>query len=274
MATPTKEPPSVRSTACEKVKNQENSNPNLTSPSLKPSTSSAIKTTKSQKSAIKNPNPSFVSPKKKIRERKFVVAKKKNHVKKQDLDRNCKCKDKINGKCLCVAYENLRASQEEFFKSREDEPFTENLENESGYEKNSEECEIQDLDELGVCEPEEGESPKGLGSSTTKRRRDILLEEARASVPEPGSGRVLHLVKAFEKLLTLPKKSDSQDDKEVEDTKKGIKWALPGLQQHPPRALETQESSSGFCPGELFFNAESLGLDAQVSSSLDSSRGR
>lgn len=262
MATPTKDAQGVRSNASEKVKNQENCNPNLKSSPL-------IKSAKSQKSGVKNnPNnpPSFVSPKKKLRERKFVVAK-KNNVKKQELgNRDCKCKDKINGKCLCVAYENLRVSQEEFFKSRD--CGVEGFEDESIFEK-------QDVeDELGDCEPEAGESPKGVGSSTTKRRRDMLLEEARASVPEPGSGRVLHLVKAFERLLTLPKKADDSkdDDGDNEGTKKGLKWALPGLQQ-PPRAPETQESSSVFCPGELFFNADSLGLDAHVSSSMDSSRG-
>lgn len=62
--------------------------------------------------------------------------------------------------------------------------------------------------------------------STIKGKRDILMEEARASVPEPGSGRVLHLIRAFEKLLTIPK--ESQNDKE-EVTKEGIKWAFPGL---------------------------------------------
>ncbi|XP_021751671.1 uncharacterized protein LOC110717320 isoform X1 [Chenopodium quinoa] len=265
MATPTKDPQSVRSNA---AKNQENSNPNLKS-------SPSIKSAKSQKSASKNPISSFVSPKKKIRERKFVVAK-KNNANKQELNRNCKCKDRVNGKCLCVAYENLRVSQEEFFKSRD--------ENDGGVEEyedfdkpSSEKLELGGVDDVGDCEPEAADSPKGVGSSTTKRRRDILLQEARASVPEPGSGRVLHLVKAFEKLLTLPKKSEGNKDDEnevedEEDTKKGIKWALPGLQQ-PPRAPETQESSSAFCPGELFFNAESLGMDAHVTSSLDSSRG-
>jgi len=117
------------------------------------------------------------------------------------------------------------------------------------------------------------ESPKGFMSSTMKRRRDMLLEEARQSVPEPGSGRVLHLVKAFERLLSIPKELDVKDEKVEEETKKGIKWALPGLQQ-PPKAPETQESSSAFCPGELFFTADSLGLDSLVSSSVDNNRGR
>ncbi|KAI8024901.1 hypothetical protein LOK49_LG02G03962 [Camellia lanceoleosa] len=53
-----------------------------------------------------------------------------------------------------------------------------------------------------------------MGSSNMKRRREKLLEEARESVPEPGSGRVMHLVKAFEKLLGIPKDSDQTDEKQ------------------------------------------------------------
>ncbi|XP_028096950.1 uncharacterized protein LOC114296815 [Camellia sinensis] len=53
-----------------------------------------------------------------------------------------------------------------------------------------------------------------MGSSNIKRRREKLLEEARESMPEPGSGRVMHLVKAFEKLLAIPKDSDQTDEKQ------------------------------------------------------------
>jgi len=250
---------------------------------------------KTQNSVARNPTkPTFASPRKKIRERKFVVAKKCN-PKNQDSNVDCKCKDKVSGKCLCIAYENLRASQEEFFKSKNNGvegygnfgemvggsvgeakgsgPMNKDIENRIGCEKNVNKSEFLGLDEMGNYEPEADESPNGLVSSTMKRRRDVLMEEARQSVPDPGSGRVLHLVQAFERLLSIPKELDEKHEKLEEETKKGIKWALPGLQQ-PPRAPETQESSSAFCPGELFFTADSLGLDSQVSSSLDSSRGR
>ncbi|CAL5376971.1 unnamed protein product [Camellia sinensis] len=53
-----------------------------------------------------------------------------------------------------------------------------------------------------------------MGSSNIKRRREKLLEEARESVPEPESGRVMHLIKAFEKLLAIPKDSDQTDEKQ------------------------------------------------------------
>ncbi|KAL9230909.1 hypothetical protein vseg_006200 [Gypsophila vaccaria] len=271
MVTPTKDPPSVRQNAADKPNCQENSNPNLTSPGLNP----LSKTTPKKGSSSGKKGPVTVSsPKKKIRERKFVVAKKKSSNNNNNNNRkteegesgvSCKCKERrVNGKCLCVAYESLRASQEEFFKCKGDGSC-------------DDDAEIVESVIDGGDEPEEmGESPKWVGSSTMKRRRDMLLEEARASVPE--SGKVMHLVKAFERLLTIPKVSgEEHKGDENEDSvgvKKGIKWALPGLQQQcPPRAPETQELLSGFCPGEYFFTAQSLGLESHVSSSLDSSRG-
>ncbi|CAL5390077.1 unnamed protein product [Camellia sinensis] len=116
-------------------------------------------------------------------------------------------------------------------------------------------------------------------SSNIKRRREKLLEEARESVPEPGFGRVMHLVKAFEKLFMISKDSDQRDKKQSEDVgdddddddKKGMKWALPGLQQ--PKVPETLVSSFSLCLSDFFVTSESLGLDSHVSSSLDGSHG-
>ncbi|CAL5367675.1 unnamed protein product [Camellia sinensis] len=299
--TPAKNPQPNGSKISEISKDSENSNPNLTSPSMKVSNSPAIKSaSKTQKSASKNPNP-IVSPpqyRNKIRERKFVVAK-RNYKKERENSSNvsCKCKDKAgyaSHKCLCVAYENLRVSQEEFFKNRnsiiehqydseqlknreneeDNRSVIETLEIENRYELKTEEIEANGSDD----DPDEIEQSGKMGSSNIKRRRDKLLEEARESVPEPGSGRVMHLVKAFEKLLTIPKESDQTDEKQSEDVgdddddKKGMKWALPGLQQ--PKVPETQVSSSSFCPSDFFVTSESLGLDSRVSSSLDSSHGR
>lgn len=103
------------------------------------------------------------------------------------------------------------------------------------------------------------------------------MEEARKSAPE--CGKVMHLVKAFEKLLSIPKSNESSDqnndeEHELEETKKPMKWALPGLP--PPKVPESEDSSSSFCPTELLLTAENLGLDprASVSSSWDGSIGR
>ncbi|RVW80947.1 Protein TPX2 [Vitis vinifera] len=219
------------------------------------SNSPAAKSAKSHKSAQR-----VISPRNKIRERKFVVAKKNSKKERAASAVTCKCKDKVGDnakKCLCVAYENLRASQEEFFKIRdaregragveegggEENPVIQNYEIGDGYEGK-----VENGDDLGEMEP-----LSESGSACVKRRRDRLLEEARNSGPVSGSGRVAHLVQAFEKLLSVPstKDSDQKDENESKENKEGMRWALPGLQQ--PQ--------------------EKLGLDSQVSSSWDSSNG-
>ena len=286
--TPAKKPQASRSKMSEI---SENSDPNVTSPGFKLSNSPAIKSAaKSQKKSAsknRNPNPNPVAspPRNKIRERKFVVAKRKS-TKEEEKSSTiaCKCKDKaglLNPlKCLCVAYESLRASQEEFFKNRgriddqnsdradngvegeeEENKLSQTLEIENGYEGIPEE-----VDDFG-SNPDEMKQLGETGSSNVKRTRDKLLKEARENVPEAGSGRVMHLVKAFEKLLTIPKESDQKDEKESEDDNKDMKWALPGLQ---PKPAETQVSSSSFCPSDFFLTSENLGFDSRVSSSLDS----
>ncbi|CAN1852723.1 Microtubule-destabilizing protein 60 [Linum perenne] len=96
----------------------ENANPNL-SRSISMAGCSSCHLTKSggksQKSGQKNPNSSKTlvpySPRNKLQHRKFVVVKKKNPRKE----------DKVSsGERLFVAYESLRAQQEEFFKIRND----------------------------------------------------------------------------------------------------------------------------------------------------------
>ncbi|PON40776.1 TPX [Parasponia andersonii] len=309
--TPAKDSNGSRYKNQESLRCSENLNPNV-SPGSKLTNSPLIKSVKTQKSASKNPNanmsPGVFSPRNKIRERKFVVAKKKNS-KKENLGPKvaCKCKEKAGGgnpkKCLCVAYENLRASQEEFFKNRgsggaevsesnhskvidraESELEQEivkglmiqDLQIEDGYQGKAGEGESSPANEFGNGEAAEIDRSNQTGCSTVKRRRDKLLEEARNSAPE--SGKVMHLVKAFEKLLSIPKPKESNDqekdqEEELEESKKPEKWALPGLP--PPKVPETRVSSSSFCPSELFLTSENLGLDprASVSSSWDGSSG-
>lgn len=219
-----------------KPKLPENSNPNLTSPNPKSSKSSSIK------SAVKKLNPvTSPSPRKtKIRDRKFVVAKKNSKCEKAKIETlatvNCKCNSNSSSKkCLCVAYESLRASQDEF--SNIEKPISEKL----------------------------GESEKV--SAIVKRRRDKLLEVARQSIPENGCGRVMHLVKAFENALTLPKPIVDLETEEVneqveDETEKVLKWELPGLR---PRAPVTEFSSP-----ELVLTRKSLGLDSRRSCSSGS----
>ncbi|XP_030468136.2 microtubule-destabilizing protein 60-like isoform X1 [Syzygium oleosum] len=293
----------------EATKLSENVNPNLSHASPGPraaaaaasSPAAAAKSGKSQKSASKNPNPASncCSPNRnRIRDRKFVRARRNARrgeaVGPRGAAAACKCKEKAGKKCLCVAYESLRASQEEFFKSKGREggeliELGEEMENrlmihdlgneEEGFQGKTEGNGSSPLEDLEFCELGEiGAASVQVGVSTVKRRRDKLMEEARKSVPESGCGRVMHLVKAFENLLKIPnpKEADLKDEIEVaeeQSRKKVMSWALPGLP--PPKAPETEVSSSSFSPSELHLTAENLGLDSQasLSSSWDSSQG-
>ncbi|OMO73256.1 TPX2 protein family [Corchorus capsularis] len=286
LGTPVKDPAANSQSKTQKFsKSSENSNPNISH-----SSSPLTKSAKPQKHASKNPV--VYSPRNKLRERKFVVAKKNSKKERSDsnpaVSVDCKCKEKFGGnikKCLCVAYENLRASQEEFFKNKAGNEAEEEVEKEKGVL-------IEDLHEgygSDNQEFDEIENSNQTGSSTVKRRRDKLMEEARNSAPE--SGKVMHLVKAFEKLLSIPnaKESEKKEDDEKEPAeekkeiskKKPVAWALPGLQ--PPKVPEADaenqdevnDSSSSFCPSDFVLTAENLGLDRRfsVSSSWDSSQG-
>ncbi|KAI3799125.1 hypothetical protein L1987_34415 [Smallanthus sonchifolius] len=261
--TPSKPKPSHKSKLPESV------NPKVTSPNPMASKSPEIRSaTKIFKSAVKKPNPvASPSPRNKIRERKFVVAKKNSKTEKPETlaSVDCKCKPNSNSKkCVCVAYDTLRASQDEFSKIGnviEDEQKENLIENPNL---------INELDE----KLREGESAEASGervSAQVKRRRDKLLEVARQSVPDTGCGRVLHLVKAFENVLTLTKsKTGAQNEdpnEELEDaTMKVPKWELPGLR---PKAPVTEFSSP-----DLFLTPESLGLDSRSSCSSGSEHSK
>ncbi|XP_052195146.1 microtubule-destabilizing protein 60-like [Diospyros lotus] len=273
-----------------KIPSDQNYNPNVKSPSLKSPKSPAIKSaSKIQKSASKDRNPTASpSPRNRIRERKFVVAKRNLKKDKQNQSTaECKCKDKVGSnsqKCMCVAYEILRASHEEFFKNRGSiggQRDSEKLKNCQGADNGVDAFEIPSgygikpggVDKMNgenAGNPDEIDRQGEMGISMIKRRRERFLEEARRSVPESGTGRVMHLVKAFEKILTIPnsKEPDQTDHKNECDEEKGMKYPLPGL-QHP--APETQVSSSSFCPSDIFLTSESLGLDLTASSSSSES---
>ncbi|KAL6498557.1 hypothetical protein OROHE_026498 [Orobanche hederae] len=290
--TPAKEK-TTRSKLNEPVRHSENINPNVSSTGLKVSNSpSIVKSTK--KSASKNPSLNPVaspSPRKtKIRERKFVIAKKKSRNEGfGDTSVVCdKCK-KATGKfkCPCVAYESLRASQEEFFKNRssevEDKVFDQIKVFDMVEEKKDAKSEIDE----GGCEGRNivlleinSQNRKNVdeaavvnGDMGVKRSRDRLLEEAREAVEVSGSGRVMNLVKEFEKItMSKLRNAGEKEAEEMKEDKNLTKWELRG-QQKPPNASETQVSSSSFCPSEFFLTSESLGLDSRRSYSLDSVDG-
>ncbi|CAN0924067.1 Microtubule-destabilizing protein 60 [Linum grandiflorum] len=276
-ATPAKEHPSrlphgfqskVPDTAANKV--SENSDPNVSRSS--PMVDCSKSGSKSKKPvAAKTPNiPSqtlaaLYSPRNKLKERKFVVAKKRDNKSRKDGDKKKNC-DSGSGSsaasAIHVAYESLRASQEEFFKAGNDY---------CGGELDEGDIDVEEEEDPIADGGRSGEEGK-QGSSTVKRRREKFLEEARKSVPE--CGKVMHLVKAFEQLLTVPKAA-SKEQEEEEEEQKVIQWALPGMQPSKKEGGETQESISLICPSDLFLNSENLGLDSRlsVSSSWDGSQG-
>ena len=68
--------------------------------------------------------------------------------------------------------------------------------------------------------------------STYVRRSDRLLKEARNIGHVSGFGRVAHLVKAFERLLSIPSIDYSylkDENESKENNKERMKWTLPGL---------------------------------------------
>lgn len=297
IVTPTKERDTLsnRSKSNGNLKFSENRDPNVSSTGLKFCHSPSIikPGTSAKKPGTRKANLNQVaspSPKKKIRERKFVIAKKK--LREEEVNSSAafvaceKCK-KATGKskCLCVAYESLRASQEEFFRNRNE------IDNEVDFDRvrecndgsDNEGIKVNPIgQDTGIVNEGRKERSDALSEGNgdndelgLKRSRDRLLEEARESVPETGSGRVMHLVKAFEKLRMIPKSGDSEEKEaeEAEDDKKGIKWALPGLQQ-PRKVSETHVSSSSLTSSDFFLTSGILGLDSGRSYSLDSSQGR
>ncbi|KAL5987636.1 hypothetical protein ACLOJK_035386 [Asimina triloba] len=273
MATPSKSPHPSRSQISEGIRFTENRNPNISSPSpsQKSGNSQPISSAKSNKSAPKEATARIGSFQAAIQERRFVIAKKKSKQAGFAVAGCCRCKDKPANfkKCPCVAYENLRASQEEFFRVRNDES--------GGDSKGAESGETGKHQEPALL-PKESESPdheekavSEAGSSKMKRIRNKLLEQARNSIPE--SGKVMHLVKAFESILSIPTSSGGKgkdSDAIEESTRKVMKWALPGLQGTAAPGAEAS-SSAVFSSSNPFGASKNFDADSRVYSSLDGS---
>lgn len=88
--------------------------------------------------------------------------------------------------------------------------------------------------EIDDCRFSKMEEFRGVhvSGSDMKERREKLLEDAMESAPEVGFGRVKHLVKAFEKIGSIPrsKETEDNDEKVTETTKKNLKkWILTGF---------------------------------------------
>ncbi|MQL90303.1 hypothetical protein Taro_022896 [Colocasia esculenta] len=221
-------------------------------PSQKLISSPAVKSAKAKKSAPRTPLLLASPPPPVVQERKFIVAKRntKKEEKEQDLER-----------CQREAYEALRVSQEGFFgRDREATGAGKPEERpvEAGkLEGEEKEQKVRVLEEEGVpcggCDRFVGSDDYAVEdlqrSSKVRKMRTLMMQEAMNSMPEQGSGRVMHLVKAFESLLSISKEGEPVKVDEMK--KKVIHWALPGLQP-PAKLVETKTSSSSVTSSREF----------------------
>nr|AQX44124.1 hypothetical protein [Apostasia odorata] len=214
MSTPVKTPRHSRCKSFDSNKASENLQPNILVPTptkkwiQSPASKSASKSRNAAGGLISPPLPPLQ------RERKFVVAK-KNNSKSRENDFDPKKRQE-------AAYEALRASQEEFFKS-DIVPVLKTEQVRNGEEKLEVDSGSRALD----------------GGSKERKNRSWAMEEALNSIPEPGSGRVKHLVKAFESLLSI---SEGEESAKNENRKtRFMDWVMPGLL---PKAVESDDLSS------------------------------
>ncbi|MQL75521.1 hypothetical protein Taro_007908 [Colocasia esculenta] len=250
----------------------ENSDPNVpgSSPSRKLISSPAVKSAKAKKSSPRTPLRLASPPPPVVQERKFIVAKR--NTKKGEKERDLK-------RCQREAYEALRASQEGFFgRDREAAGAGKPEERpvEAGkLEGEEKEQKVRVLEEEGVprggCDRFVGSDDYAVedlqGSSKVRKMRTLMMQEAMNSIPEQGSGRVMHLVKAFESLLSIS--TEGEPVKVDESKKKVIHWALPGLQP-PAKLVETKASSSSVTSSREFcFPPKGFERDSVVYSSFD-----
>ncbi|KAG2542559.1 MAP7 domain-containing protein 1-like isoform X2 [Panicum virgatum] len=228
--TPTKTPCSARARLSHA---SENAHPNIpgTPPPPQPTPSkpvlrsSAAAGAKSAASAKKKPStPAPVAPppppRERERERRFLVAKGARRRRNVGSVGGGGGGEIDFDKCREAARQALRASQEEFFRRQRAEAAAAVEEQLVAQEVAAEE------DERGnALEDEQERNEADLeGSSKVRAMRTKAMAKAMSSVPDPGAGRVKHLVHAFESLLTISG-ATSDADKAGEGS-----WALPGLQ--------------------------------------------
>ncbi|KAK8936622.1 hypothetical protein KSP39_PZI012109 [Platanthera zijinensis] len=203
-STPLKTPRHSRSRSTDSYKFSENVQPNIpiSTPSKKFAKSPASRSApRASKHAPFSP-----SPPPPPRVRKFVVAKKKNPAREtSDLEAK---------KLHEAAYQRLRASQEEFFK-KDMAPVIH-----TEVPTNGEENAKLDRDE----------------NCSERKTKNMLMEEAMSCIPEPGSGRVRHLVKAFESLLSL---SEGRENKKNDRKSLLMDWLMPPFS---PKVAEERDS--------------------------------
>ncbi|CAL9174850.1 unnamed protein product [Musa hybrid cultivar] len=255
MATPLKKTLPSRSPTSEILKVSENFDPNVPiSPpfsSKKPIKSPAILSAQLKKANPKTPGRIVVPPPPPERAGKFIVAKKSSGRAGKGLDFE---------KCRKEAYEALRASQEEFFRRGSawvaDSAPGEADRSKDGSEKDGTN-ETGEIVNSGAQELE--------GDSEVTKMRTLVMEKAMSSMPEPGSGRVKHLVKAFESLLSIPKDDEGENS---DEERKPSNWTLLGLQQSA-KVVEAGPSSTSFFSSAEFFPSREFERGLRLYSSIE-----
>ncbi|KAJ1298282.1 hypothetical protein BS78_01G441500 [Paspalum vaginatum] len=213
----------------------ENSNPNIpgtpppsqstTSKPVLKSPSAAGARSAASKKKPSTPAPAAPPPPPRERGRRFIVAKKATRRRRNVGSVGGGGGEIDFDKCREAAREALRASQDEFFRK---ELATSTVAGEEQLGQEVEEEAVAGGDaEVGAFEEgqEERNEAELEGSNKVRAMRTKAMSDAMASVPDPGSGRVKHLVQAFEGLLTISG-ATSDADRAGEGS-----WALPGLQQ-------------------------------------------
>ncbi|XP_078430232.1 TPX2 (targeting protein for Xklp2) protein family isoform X2 [Wolffia australiana] len=233
-------------------------------PNLNQRGSPAKKSAKAKKSAAKLPS-SLASSPTVVRERKFILVNRKTS---SGVEKNA---DRTS--CRQAAYEALRASQDNFFRvdRRGTEPERSSIED-TKQPQDEEEPKERIADEDGGNEasdfPADSDHQDLKESSKIRKLRSLMLEKAVNSMPVAGSGRVLHLVKAFENLLSI---STGEEPTSAEaNSSKVLNWPLPGL--HPPSKLTEARSTSASV--EFSFPPKEFDGDSKVYASFDAEDGR
>ncbi|PUZ42216.1 hypothetical protein GQ55_9G566500 [Panicum hallii var. hallii] len=233
--TPTKTPCSARARLSHA---SENAHPNIpgTPPPPQPTPSKPVLRSpaaagaKSAASAKKKPStPALAAPPPppRERERRFLVAKKGARRRRNVGSVGGGGGGEIDfDKCREAARQALRASQEEFFRKQRAEVAAA-VEEQLVVQEEEEEVKAaaeEDAKSSALEDELEGNEAELEGSSKVRAMRTKAMAKAMSSVPDPGAGRVKHLVHAFESLLTI-----SAATSDAEKAGEGS-WALPGLQ--------------------------------------------
>ncbi|KAJ8460618.1 hypothetical protein OPV22_033544 [Ensete ventricosum] len=267
MATPSKKTQASRPHASEMLKVYENSDPNIpiSSPlsSKKSVKSPSIGSAQSKKPTPKTPGRIFAPLPMPLpeRARKFIVAKKGSKRAGNGLDFE---------RCRKEAYEALQASQEEFFRRDRFSEVAEVADSAIGEADGS--IDGGEKDRTDVTEEALDSGVEDLeGGSEARNMRSLVMEEATNSMPEPGSGRVKHLVEEFESFLSISKVDEA--DKHEDRKPMVLNWALPGFQPSTKGAAEAGTSSTSiFSSAEVFSSREEK--NSRLYSSVESTGDR